>query len=206
MSVITGDSTVVDALLFGMPTAATTDFVKREFDRFASSAIGDFGKHLVTQARSLYERFTNSSVVNMMQAAINQTRAISMADTIYRFDRMEDFQIAQPMMQTYIMANPMVRKLYHEQRCDGYSDSYVDRHPGKIGENHLHWQIVNNGLVKDEGADGISWTNYSGAFNEDGSLHMHTVQAHTMLATWRSLEELIAKGEFDPTSPWNGKL
>ncbi len=206
MSVITGDSSVVDALLFGLPTQATSEFVQREFDRFANSAIGDFGKQLVTQARSLYERFTNSSVVSMMQAALNQTRAIAMPDTIYRFDRMEDFQIAQPMMQTFIMANPVVRQLYHEQRCDGYSDSYVDQHPGKIGENHVHWQMVNNGRVVDEGDNGISWTNYSGAFNDNGGLHLHSIQAHTILATWRGLEELIAKGEFDPTSPWNGKL
>lgn len=204
--VITGDSAVVDALLFGMPTQSATAFVQREFDRFASSAIGEFGQQLVSQARTLYDRFTNSTVVNMMQAALNQTRAISMADTIYRFNRLEDFQIAQPMMQTFIMANPMIRGMYHEQRCDGYSDSYVDEHPGKIGENHVHWQIVNNGHVK-ENADGeMSWTNYSGAFGEEGGTILHPVQAHSVLATWRGLEKLIADGEFDPTSPWNGKL
>ncbi len=206
MSVITGDSSVVDALLFGMPTPATTAYIKREFDRFSNSAVGDFGRKLVAEARVLYDRFNSSSAITMMQAALNQTRSFTMADTIYHFQRMEDFQIAQPMMQTFIMANPVVRQLYHEQRCDGYSDSYVDKYPGKIGENHPHWQMVNNGRVVDDGDEGISWTNYSGAFNEDGDLHLHTVQAHTMLATWRALEELIAKGEFDPTNPWNGKL
>lgn len=206
MAVITGDSSVVDALLFGMPSQSASSFVQREFDRFASTAIGEFGQQLVSQARTLYERFTNSSVVNMMQAALNQTRAITMADTIYRFNKIEDFQIAQPRMQTFIMANPTVRELYHEQRCDGYSDSYVDDQPGKIGENHTHWQMVNNGLVVEDSEGSVSWTNYSGAFDENGGLHLHPVQAHSVLATWRELDKIIAKGEFDPTSPWNGKL
>lgn len=206
MGPVFGDSSVVDALLFGVPTQSTVSFVQREFERFSNTAVGEFGQRLVAETKTLLDRFTNSTVMNMAQAALNQIRSIGMADTIYRFDRMQDFQIAQPMMQTFIMANPMVRKRYHEQRCDGYSDTYVDKHPGKIGKDHVHWQMVNNGLVTEETDGSVSWTNYSGAFTDEGGLHLQPVQAHSVLSTWRSLEKLFAEGEFDPTSPWNGKL
>lgn len=204
---ITGDDSVVDALLFGVPSAANQGFIRNEINRFANSAVGEFGTMMAGKMRNLYESFHSSAAMNMMQAALNQARALVMPDTIYRFNRIEDFQIAQPQMQTYIMANPIARALYHAQQCDGYSDSYVDQYPGKIGANHVHYQQVTNGQVAEEGPEGITWTNYSGAFDAaSGELVLRDAQQHAVRASWRELERLIAMGEYDPTSPWNTRL
>lgn len=207
MAVISGDSSVIDALLFGAPSPSSQNFFRNEINRFANSAVGDFGAMMVGKMQNLYESFHNSAAMNMMQAALNQTRALVMPDTIYRFSRIEDFQIAQPQMQRYIMANPMIRQMYHEQKCDGYSDSYIDLYPDKIGKNHVDYQIVTNGLVEDDPVGDMSWTNYSGAYDQkNGCLVLNAAQQHAIFPSWRELERIAREGEFDPVSPWNTKL
>lgn len=207
MNVVIGGDRVIDALLFGAPLASNQSFIKSEINRFASSAVGEFGTQLASRMRNLYESFHNSAAMNMMQAALNQTRALVMPDTIYRFNRIEDFQIAQPQMQRLIMANPVIRKLYQEQRCDGYSDSYVDPYPGLLGPNDPIWQSVENGHVVEDASGEISWTNYSKAYDEThGELHLNQAQQHAIFPTWRALEKIVEKGEYDPTSVWNTKL
>lgn len=204
MNASIGDN-IVDALLFGMPSAGTASFIRQEVDRFVGSAVGEYGQRLALQAQQQYQRFDNSLVMGMMQAALNKSQAITKPDTVYRLRTMEDFQTAQPLMQSFIMAHPEVRKAWQNQLCDGYSETYVDMHPGKIGENHPHWQMAHNGLVKFGDDDTMEWTNYSNAFDENGEMHLNPLQQHTVLANFRALEKLWRDGEFDPTSVWNGK-
>lgn len=207
MAVITGDSSVIDALLFGAPAPSTQGFIRNELNRFTSAAVGEFGAMMVGKMKSLYETFHSSSAMNMMQAALNQARSLVMPDTIYRFTRIEDFQIAQHQMQRYVMANPVIRQMYHNQQCDGYSDSYVDKHPGKIGKNHVDYQIVTNGMLEDDELGDMSYTNYSGAYDQkNGCEVLNAPQQHAVMASWRALEKIVEQGEYDPVSPWNTKL
>ena len=112
-------------------------------------------------------------------------------------------------MQRWIMANPDVRKLYHEQRIDGYSDTYEDIHENSIGESHYDYRRVMNGIVvdnDDEEAD-YGWssvTYFEDLAEEDRELRID--EQYDILSSWHYLQRYLAVGKEDPTSLFNGDI
>lgn len=153
----------------------------------------------------MFNSFHGDRVVQIAKAALNQVRGFFKPDEIVNLTTIEDLQVAQAAMRRMIMANPVVRELYHKQRCDGYSDSYVDADPGKIGWDHYDYCRVMTGIVEvtDE-----SWKFTSVAHDQrpgDSELDFHD-QFSVVAQTWPSLEAIMAQAAKDPTSEWNNDL
>ncbi len=113
------------------------------------SVVSDFSTKFMERARSLYEQAHNSQAVLAAKAAIRATKGLFHPNAIIQLDSLDELRSAQPVMQRYLMANPIVRELYLEQRIDGYSDTYVNVHGKNIGENHYDYRRVMDGVVVD---------------------------------------------------------
>lgn len=113
------------------------------------AAVSDFGTKFMQRAKNLYEQAYNSQAVLAAKAAIRATKGLFHPNAIVQLDSLDDLRSAQPVMQRYLMANPIVRELYNEQRIDGYSDTYVNVHGKAIGHGHYDYRRVMDGIVVD---------------------------------------------------------
>ena len=113
------------------------------------AAVSDFGAKFIERAKNLYEQAYNSQAVLAAKAAIRATKGLFHPNAIVQLDSLDDLRSAQPVMQRYLMANPIVRELYNEQRIDGYSDTYVNVHGKAIGHDHYDYRRVMDGIVVD---------------------------------------------------------
>ena len=113
------------------------------------SVVSDFGTKFMERARNLYEQAYNSQAVLAAKAAIRATKGLFHPNAIVQLDTLDELRSAQPVMQRYLMANPLVRNLYLEQRIDGYSDTYTNVHGKVVGHDHYDYRRVMDGVVVD---------------------------------------------------------
>lgn len=204
MRIVYGGQTAFNALAFGSKPPEMRSFFEERLQSIGSG-LSSFGERFKTRATELFNSLHSDNAVQIAKAALNQVRGFFTPDTIVNLTTIEDLQIAQYQMRRMVMANPKVRSLYHRQRCDGYSDSYVDADPGKIGWDHYDYRRIMNGIVEvtDE-----SWRFTSVAQDlrpGDSELDFHD-QFSVVAHTWPALESIMEMAGKDPTSEWNNDL
>lgn len=207
MQIVYGGDEAFAASICGIQNPINRQYFEQQIENartLIGNTFGEFGTQFIQGAQALYERFNGDRAIELAKAALNQVAGIFQADVIRSINDITHFQIATPVMQRWIMANPFVREIYYEQRCDGYSESYVDPEPGKIGRDQYDWRRVDNGSVHvtDEG-----W--YADQYAEQlnpGDTELDAVDQFRILNTWDALENLFVQGGKDPTSAWNNDL
>ena len=209
MIVVKGGSAAYRALVFGPQNQSNQNF----FDSQVASVINagnEFGQAFANRVLEIRETFNNSAAVQLAKAALNRTRGIFSPNVVKTLTEVQDMQIAKSVMQRWMMANPVARELYNHQRCDGFSDSYVDMQPGKIGENHYDYRRVMDGMVQ-MSEDGFFIDMYAEQIlPEDEDFDFD--EQRQVLRTWMNLEHAIAlahkdpEKHRDPTSAWNNSL
>lgn len=207
MQIVYGGDEAFAATICGIQNPINRQYFEQQINQARSiigDTFGDFGKRFVNGAQDLYDRFNSDRALELAKAALNQVKGLFQADIIRSISDITQFQIATPVMQRWIMANPMVRELYHEQKVDGYSDTYVDKDPGKVGKDHYDWRRVDNGMVHvaDEG-----W--YADQYAEElrpGDEELDACDQFRIMSSWHALENLLLQNKKDPTSPWNNDL
>lgn len=109
-------------------------------------------------ARQKWDQFMGSDAMRKARAVKERLfgGSVYLPDAAMLYTNLSQLQNAGLVMQRYIMSEPVTRKLYHEQRIDGYSTTYVDPQPGKIGEEDYNYRQVMQGAVVDTEDGG--WT------------------------------------------------
>lgn len=105
-------------------------------------------------------------------------------------------QTAPPVMQHFLMANPVVREMYHKGIVDGYSDTFVDKFPDRIGENHLVYRQVMTGAVIDNN-DVSTIRNY---FETEEVEKLNISDRILIRMSWEAMNKELDKRDEDPTS------
>ena len=205
MNIVSGGYDVFLALAYGEQSPVAAEYFKSQMALLPTiQVIGDIGRSFVQGAKATYERFNNSEAMQLVRAATRQAAALFQPEVIRSIFDFADLQTATITMQRWIMANPMIRKMYHDQRCEGYSDTYVDADPGKVGEAHYDYRRVMSGVVQ---VEEDSWEAKFYIDNlRDGDQELSNMDKTDILSTWRIAELFMGMGESDPTSPWNAKL
>ena len=181
------------------------------------SVVSDIGERFIERAKSLYEQAYNSQAMLAAKAAIRATKGLFHPNAIIQLDSIEELQSAQPVMQRYLMANPLVRQLYFEQRIDGYSDTYVNVHGKVIGENHYDYRRVMDGVIVDHelhtiltgktlDEDHPEWTatTYFEDLLEDDR-DLTAVEQADMINNYR-LQAIAIQSLKDPTNLFGGEI
>lgn len=144
-----------DALLYPQQNPINQQYILNNLNQY-SQILTDQGRHYFNQAQELYNQIHDSEIARKAKAALRMARGVTKPNVIMELNSFEELRSAQPIMQRYIMAEPTLRKLYQDQRCDGYSDSYYDAFPNTIGRDHYDYRRVMSGMVQDID-DGESW-------------------------------------------------
>jgi len=202
--VISGGNAAVHALLYGDTHPGTMNFFE--------SQRGQGLKHLKETARAFVhdaaERFGFMASEATQSLIRNVRRHANWAwhgDFIRPLHTVDDLQLAPLSMIRYVMAEPFTRTMYHSQQLAGYDEDYVDRQPGKVGDDHREYRMVMDGIVQvdetpDENGDyqwhADQWLN---ELDEDESPLSFNDQLD-ILETWGHQQRIISQRLKDPTS------
>lgn len=206
--IITDSVNVIDALLFGGTTQQTREAIAQEHQAFIQTVDPVWGSALISRTQELFHKYSGAHVVEMVQTALNNISSISRPDVVAQLTTIDQLQTALPLMQSYIMANPVIRQAYHRSLCDGYSDTYVDPSPGIVGFGHEAYEHAMNGIIvvpQEKDAD-VQYANYARAWETETSEILNLAQKASIQNTWRALERIFEEGDRDPVSPWNASL
>ena len=204
---IMGDEEVFAALTYGMsPTRELKEFTENSRRR-ASEYLNDTGRQFYQKIEDSYQRFINSDHIRVARAALRRAQSTFMSDTVRPLNALWEIQNAPICMLDGIMAEPTLRKLYHGNRCDGFSDRYKDDEPGKVGEEHTTYRRITNGMIEAGNEDSdFNWqaTTHSSTFDEAED-DMDFEDQVTYKHAWITIQHAIKAGK-DPSSVWDEDL
>lgn len=210
MLVIPGGDEAFVAAIGGLSTPMDNDYFRRQYEAvrgFIGDKCSTVASEFYDKTQKLYNFFNNSTMIRRAKSALNQIRGIYQDDIIRTISTIEDFQIATPTMQRWIMANPMVRNLYSRQAIDGYSDTYVDNQPSYQGppEGRYDYRRVMDGIVQSND-EGYFFEQYPDQLRDPGD-DLDDYDKFRILDTWRNIENVFLSALDgvckDPTSVWD---
>lgn len=204
--IIHGGMAAFNALVHGEKPQSASTYFDDQIKNLGRSLTDAGQKHLQT-AFGMYQQFNNSDVMRIARAALRKVQAFFEPNCIRSLWDMYDFQVAQPVMQRYVMANPIVRTQFHQQLCDGYSGTYFDYEPNAIAEEHYDYRRVMNGVIVDDEDPNkdFKFTIYLDTLHATDR-ELTLPEQVDILNTWRRVEMLMELGEEDPTSIYGDKL
>lgn len=196
-----------DHLIYPEQHPANKAFIVNQLDAYTHLLL-DTGRQYFEQARTIYNQINDTAAVRAAKAALRMAKGITRPNVISPLLTLEDVRSAQPIMQRYIMACPEIRELYNNQRCDGYSDTYIDAFPGAIGETHYDYWKVMSGIINeyvDENGEDTWKVNIYGYDLEPNDTELTFDDKVDILSTWEIVRLAIEATE-DCTSVYNGRL
>lgn len=202
-----GDPSLFNRMLFPEATPETQQWIYEQFHR-DTSMLSDLGRRFIEGAGNLYKQLNDPSLMRKARNMARNIKGIMHPNMMTYLDTVSEVQSAKPVMQRYIMAMPEIRKLYHKQLCDGYSESYVDHEPDLIGEDHYDYRRVMNGIVQEyrdaDGNDCWKAVMYPDDLAE-GDRELDIDEKFMVLKSWDLVKLALGKKK-DPTDVFNGDL
>lgn len=201
---------------------STSQYVQERLKDFSARLVGvvdGYANTFYQHAKDLYERVNNSAAINAARASLRQTTAVFHPNSIIPIHDLEGLQAAQPVMQRFLMADPVVRPYYYDQRIDGYSDTYKNLHGKVTGNAHYDYRRVANGIAFSPEEHAINnGRTYTASDDEPGFIYESTyeellpddeelkpMQQFDILGAWELQRAFLAK-LVDPTNPYGGDV
>lgn len=196
-------------LLYPELSSQSRAWVEEQFYR-PTEHLTDFGRNLYDRAVNFFKKATDGTIERSVRSMYRSLKGAHSPNTIFDIDTVQELRSAKPLMQRYIMADEEVRGLYQRQLCDGYSDSYVDYHPGDIGKDHYDWRRVMSGAVVDIDEDNEEPTKPWRVVTyvddlEEGDRLLEVDEKFILRNAWAVARSAIAAGK-DPTDIFGGDL
>ena len=203
-SIIYGDGNVLNAMLYGAPHPAVKNYLEQVNYQQQHNLTYE-GRAFLDRSLEYIESITDHDALRVARAAMRMSDNLWHGDSVRALRDIGEIQQAPTSMMRWVMAQPYVRSCYHKQLCDGYSGEYIDYYPNQVGEEHVDYQIVMNGLFEDT-PDGMVATTYmSDAIDEEQELSLDE-QIDIQQITWTEVERLMRKKKEDPVSRYNASL
>lgn len=202
-----GGDNEFNALVFGEQHPGTLQHLQQQLSQPSAHLLGQ-AQQFFANSWDLYEQFHGAEAVRLAEAAVRKVKGIFQPDSVRALYELADLQQAPPVMQRFLMACPEIRQAYHDQRVDGFAESYVDMHPGRIGLAHYDYRRVVEGVLQPvEDNPEYDWEHveFLGDLHPDD--RERTLQEKVDISTsWVFAKAYLREGKDDPVSPVGGKL
>lgn len=209
MRVIPGGIAAFNGSMYGQHDQATLNFFQNQIKDFSGLSGSVYAERFARDLNHYYDQHYGLEAQRAALLAKEYSDNINQVDLISWLQDLHQLQAANNTMQRYIMANPYVRNEWQNQRCDGYSNTYVDMHPGKIGDNHYDYVRAIEGIVMDtkdeDGNDAWQYTYLCDPL-QHGEAELTLRDQKNILNTWQIAELIMRKRKDDPTSQEGGQL
>lgn len=204
MRIVDGGDLAWGAIAFGEQNPINLSYFKNQFNSL-TTGLNDYARNFYSEVGNIVDKFTNSEAVRSVRNALKSAASLFDNDIIKPLYEMDEFQTATVKMQRWIMANPVVRQSFIDQKCDGFSDSYVDLYPEKIKDTHYDYRRVMNGVAQFDEEDNEHFKFYYEDLVE-GDKELSVGEKIDILHTWEIVEMYMKKGAQDPTSQFGASL
>lgn len=202
---ITGDTNTFRALAYGRPDMLTMDWCRQREQQHLMMLDPLVRANYESLAGTVLGAIDYESIANMSRALRNQADGVWLTNDIIKLTTIGEMQNPPPVMVDWIMANPDVREMYHNQQIAGYDDYYVDHDPGLIGYDHYHYRRVKNGIFE-ENTQGemvaVEWFDDLRKPTDDLLFGEQLV----IMSVWDEMSKILSEGNVDPTSRFNASL
>lgn len=193
-----------DAELYGRKHHRTVEYLTRDIDNLTHKLRDGGQRFREIIERDVYRPFDESRAARVLRAALRYTENVFRPDQIRYLGTIGEIQHSPASMIASLMAEPTLRRMYHQQQVDGYSDSYIDTQPGKVGEDHYDYRRVVNGIFMEEEGELVATTFYEDLIDQTGELDF--LDQIDILRTWEQMRIHLGRRKEDPTSRWNSSL
>lgn len=175
----------------------------------ATGILTDVGRGFLNRATELHAAYNDGSIERSARKIARTVKSLLHPNTIVSLNTIDQVQSAKPIMQRYVMAQPLLRDLYHRQLCDGYSDTYTDFQPDAIGEDHYDYRRVMEHVIRVEphpetGEEQLVISHYLEDLHAGDRL-LNDEEKFTILNVWDVVESALAS-KIDPTDIFNGNI
>lgn len=206
-NVIYADSETAMSALFGRQSNALQDMLQTNVQRF-SDYVGPSANGIVDRVKSRFHDYTHGYIARQVENIRNTINYAWQSDVVRPLETLSDVQHAPSAMRRFIMAEPQTRALYHQQRCEGYGEDYVDAQPGKRGVKHYDYRVATNGVIMSEKDDNDE-TQYvvRQFFERESEAYTLTLREKASIQhTWATIRQSMEDEVLDHTSVQNALL
>lgn len=207
--IVQGNDSTFNALALGELHPNTQQFLSAQLEA-PTHNLTEQGQAFFQSTRSLFERLGESRAAQWVKAAQRAIGSIWQDDGVRLLSDIGEFQWATAEMRRWIMAEPTVRKLYHQQKVEGYSGQYKDPAPTDVGQLHYDYRRATNGFVfvsETEDETVPEWT--STTYYDDldpNEAELTLMEQSDIVGTWDNLLSHLDRHKDDPTSRFNASL
>lgn len=200
-----GADSQMDAIIYGEHHPNTLNYLQSQFNTFTNT-LHESALSFFNRGKELFEKFNGSEAIRFARNVVKEVLGTTDVrhDVVQSIFELERFQEATLTNIRYLMANPVCRDLFHQQRIDGWSHLYVDVEPGCIGNDHYDYRKVMDGVLQIE-EDNWKFVHYLDQLKE-GDRELMLEEKTDILSNWTALEALIEIGKDDPTSIFGDML
>jgi hypothetical protein len=198
--IITGGPGTLELFAFGDKTQSALNFLEDQAYRL-SDTLTNTGRAFMEKGREVFERYNGAEALRAAKAAIRSVQFHFQEDTIRPLYDIGAIQQAPLSMQRWIMASPDVREFYHQQRCDGYADTYVDMEPKSIGADHSDYRKVMYGIIQECDDGEFDWMTKIYFEGDDNDVRLSLSEKVDVMSVWSLIKSMMKPGSEDPTSP-----
>lgn len=206
MRITYGDEHAVEELMYGRQSDSNIQFLRSQLGQYTAPLL-DIGAAFMQRSVEVFEAVSGSEVLRKARRALAGIGGYFSANEVTALDQLLYLQMAQPIMQRFNMAEPTARRLYQDQRIEGYGESYVDLQPTRIGADHYDYRLATHGIQQADAEVPTSWsvTQYREALRTEED-QLTAIQRLDIQRSWSSLKRaFILEGE-DPTSRFGAMM
>ena len=198
---VNGGADVLDVMAGGRLDESAQEWFQQQAYALQNTVSGA-AQQFFNQARDMYQTVSDTQAMQMLRNLTSRRNTVWSDSLVMALKSLEQMQTAGPVMQRYIMANPVARERYLNDTLEGYGDSYNNVHGDAIGHTHIDYRQVTNALVE---ATDNGWVarNY---FEFSDTTALSQSDRLNILNTWDLLEHYLDEGDEDPTSPYGNPL
>lgn len=198
------DEQTFRTVMFGAPHPGTVNFLRNQLNeinhQMSTGALGA-AQSFFTGAETRFNEFA-SDVAILKAKNILQQHSSNLENFAY-LREIHTIQQALPNMQNWIMTMPELREMYHNNQIDGYSETYVDDAPGCIGDTHMPYRNLMNGIVTSHQPEHQMTYYYQSHQSEEGD-ELGFFEKLSVLNTWGAIKRLMKENDVDLTDPYSG--
>lgn len=201
-----GPPGMMEMSVFGRPSMESQQFVTQLNQQFLNQAgqYGAQGMEFFNRSMQYFDHYTDTSGIKMAETMIDLGLAAGNTESaIVPIYDIEGLRKVSLRFQDYLMANPVVRELYLQDRVEGYVDTYYNYQGNAIGMNHDAYREVISGVNRGaydelpEGVDEEYVITCQDPMNDEAELS--SLNKFTIINAWGVQNAAVHRG-LDPSS------
>ncbi|BAW19260.1 hypothetical protein [Ralstonia phage RP31] len=190
--------------LFGTLSQNTVNYLQNQISNL-SNAGSEYGKKIYERSMQLFNAINSDAAVEAAEAVLMQVESMMGQDIIEPLLTIPQLQAAGSVMQGWVMTSPLLRQAWYDGKIEGYSDTYEDPEPGRVGHEQQAYRHLMNGVLVPHETQSWQYSLYADRQNDaDNRLTLRQLAA--IRDSQEAAEDAYEAGEKDPTSQYGASL